>query len=50
MNRSPFNVGLSIELQEFTAAQVQDLAQRQDLNWHHHQKIVLEEHLVPMAS
>ncbi|MEM9216677.1 MAG: AAA-like domain-containing protein [Cyanobacteria bacterium P01_F01_bin.150] len=30
---SPFNVGLSIELPEFTESQVQDLAQRYSLNW-----------------
>ncbi|NET36306.1 MAG: serine/threonine protein kinase [Cyanothece sp. SIO1E1] len=33
VNRSPFNVGLSIELQDFTADQVQDLAQRHGLAW-----------------
>ncbi len=33
LNQSPFNVGLSIELPEFTQEQVQDLAQRYQLNW-----------------
>ncbi|MBW4518122.1 MAG: AAA-like domain-containing protein [Scytolyngbya sp. HA4215-MV1] len=33
INQSPFNVGLPIELPEFTAAQVLDLAQRHGLNW-----------------
>ncbi len=33
INQSPFNVGLPIELREFTAEQVQDLAQRHGLNW-----------------
>jgi predicted XRE-type DNA-binding protein len=33
MNKSPFNVGLPIELPEFTSQQVQDLAQRHELNW-----------------
>ncbi len=33
INQSPFNVGLPIELSEFTAEQVQDLAQRHGLNW-----------------
>jgi transcriptional regulator with XRE-family HTH domain len=32
INRSPFNVGVPIELPEFTPEQVQDLAQRQGLN------------------
>ncbi|GAP96955.1 AAA-like domain-containing protein [Leptolyngbya sp. NIES-2104] len=32
-NQSPFNVGLSIELPEFTQTQVQNLAQRYQLNW-----------------
>lgn len=31
--QSPFNVGLPIELPEFTCQQVQDLAQRHRLNW-----------------
>lgn len=34
INQSPFNVGLSIELPEFTSEQVQDLAQRHGLDWH----------------
>src|SRR5919199_1313044 len=33
INQSPFNVGLPIELPEFTAEQVQDLTQRHGLNW-----------------
>ena len=33
INQSPFNVGLSIRLPEFTLEQVQDLAQRYGLNW-----------------
>jgi serine/threonine-protein kinase len=33
INRSPFNVGLPIELPEFTPEQLQDLAKRQGLNW-----------------
>jgi hypothetical protein len=33
INQSPFNVGLPIELPEFTAEQVQDLAERHGLQW-----------------
>jgi hypothetical protein len=33
LNQSPFNVGLPVELPEFTSEQVQDLAQRHRLNW-----------------
>ncbi|NEQ99210.1 MAG: TIR domain-containing protein [Cyanothece sp. SIO2G6] len=33
INQSPFNVGLPIELPEFTPQQVLDLAQRHGLNW-----------------
>ena len=33
INHSPFNVGIPIELPEFTLEQVQDLAKRQRLNW-----------------
>ena len=33
INQSPFNVGLPIELAEFTAAQVSDLAHRHQLEW-----------------
>ncbi len=33
INRSPFNVGLPIELPEFTCSQVQDLAKQHGLNW-----------------
>ncbi|NJK68434.1 MAG: TIR domain-containing protein [Microcoleus sp. CSU_2_2] len=34
VNQSPFNVGLPIELSEFSAEQVADLARRHGLNWH----------------
>jgi hypothetical protein len=37
VNKSPFNVGLPIELPEFTPAQVMELAQRHHLNWHSNQ-------------
>ena len=33
INQSPFNVGLALELAEFTQEQVKDLAQRHQLNW-----------------
>ena len=33
MHQSPFNVGLPIELQEFTEEQMLDLARRHGLNW-----------------
>ncbi|GJD19253.1 hypothetical protein RIVM261_042090 [Rivularia sp. IAM M-261] len=33
INQSPFNVGLALEIPEFTHEQVQDLAQRHQLNW-----------------
>jgi len=33
VNQSPFNVGLPIELSEFSAEQVADLARRHGLNW-----------------
>jgi serine/threonine-protein kinase len=33
LNQSPFNVGLSIELPEFTLKQVQDLTHRYQLGW-----------------
>ena len=33
INQSPFNVGLSIELPEFTPLQVQDLAKQHQLDW-----------------
>jgi AAA-like domain/TIR domain len=33
VNQSPFNVGLPIELPDFNATQVSDLAQRHGLNW-----------------
>lgn len=33
INQSPFNVGLALELPEFTQEQVKDLSQRHQLNW-----------------
>jgi hypothetical protein len=33
LNQSPFNVGLSVRLHPFNFEQVQELAQRYDLNW-----------------
>jgi hypothetical protein len=33
INQSPFNVGLPVELSEFSAEQVDDLARRHRLNW-----------------
>jgi AAA-like domain/CHAT domain len=33
VNQSPFNVGLSIEIGEFNATQIQELIQRHGLNW-----------------
>ncbi|BAZ13526.1 hypothetical protein NIES4071_53650 [Calothrix sp. NIES-4071] len=33
VNQSPFNVGLSIQIGEFNATQIQDLIQRHGLNW-----------------
>ena len=33
LNQSPFNVGLTINLPEFTCEQILDLAQRHGLNW-----------------
>ncbi|NET39181.1 MAG: family 3 adenylate cyclase, partial [Cyanothece sp. SIO1E1] len=33
INQSPFNVGLSVNLPEFTPEQVKELAQRHGLNW-----------------
>ena len=33
INKSPFNVGLPIELKPFTTEQIQDLAGRYDLDW-----------------
>jgi len=36
-NKSPFNVGIPINLPEFTQAQVQDLASRHQLNWQQEQ-------------
>ncbi|HEY9837642.1 MAG TPA: AAA-like domain-containing protein, partial [Vampirovibrionales bacterium] len=43
INKSPFNVGLPIELPEFTPAQVMELAQRHHLNWHSNQVETLME-------
>ncbi|MCT7994428.1 AAA-like domain-containing protein [Laspinema olomoucense] len=43
VNKSPFNVGLPIELPEFTPAQVTELAQRHDLQWHSNQVETLME-------
>jgi hypothetical protein len=37
INQSPFNVGMNVELPEFTSAQVQDLAGRYGLGWSTHQ-------------
>ena len=37
INQSPFNVGLPIELSEFTSEQVEDLARRHKLNWNEDQ-------------
>ncbi|MFN5516564.1 MAG: AAA-like domain-containing protein [Cyanobacteriota bacterium] len=33
INQSPFNVGLPIELEEFTSSQVEELVRRHGLNW-----------------
>ena len=33
INQSPFNVGLPVDLPEFNAEQIQDLAARHNLNW-----------------
>ncbi|MGK7873603.1 MAG: AAA-like domain-containing protein [Xenococcaceae cyanobacterium] len=37
INQSPFNIGLPIELNEFTPKQMEDLAQRHELNWNNTQ-------------
>lgn len=37
INKSPFNVGLPIELPEFNSQQLQELAIRYGLNWHQEQ-------------
>jgi hypothetical protein len=37
VNQSPFNVGLPVELPEFSLAQVQDLTRRHGLNWNESQ-------------
>jgi hypothetical protein len=41
INQSPFNVGLPIELTEFTPEQVADLAHRHGLNWQEEQIQIL---------
>jgi len=41
INQSPFNVGLPVELTEFTPEQVSDLAQRYQLKWSHTQILSL---------
>ena len=40
INQSPFNVGLPIELGEFTQEQVEDLVKRHGLNWHDRDRFV----------
>ncbi|NER81745.1 MAG: hypothetical protein F6K42_19720 [Leptolyngbya sp. SIO1D8] len=42
INQSPFNVGLAIELPEFTPEQVEDLAQRHGLCLKHHLKDLMQ--------
>ncbi|MEM6753130.1 MAG: AAA-like domain-containing protein [Cyanobacteria bacterium P01_C01_bin.38] len=37
LNRSPFNIGLPIQLPEFTLEQIEDLASRYGLNWQQEQ-------------
>jgi transcriptional regulator with XRE-family HTH domain len=55
INRSPFNVGVPIELPEFTLEQVQNLARRQGLDWDSSQVTQLMEmvgghpHLIQLA-
>lgn len=46
LNQSPFNVGLPVELPEFTPAQVQDLAQRHQINW----SVTEVQHLMAMVG
>lgn len=43
LNQSPFNVGLSIELPEFTQLQIRELAQRHCLDWSTTQVTQLEQ-------
>jgi transcriptional regulator with XRE-family HTH domain len=55
INRSPFNVGMPIELPEFSQEQVQDLARRRGLDWDSTQVTQLMEmvgghpHLIQLA-
>ncbi len=55
INRSPFNVGVPIELPEFSQEQVQDLARRRELDWDSTQATQLMEmvgghpHLIQLA-
>jgi len=42
-NSSPFNVGLPVNLSDFTAEQVQDLAQKHGLNWNESEVLQLME-------
>ncbi|HEY9613715.1 AAA-like domain-containing protein [Allocoleopsis sp.] len=46
INQSPFNVGLPVELTEFTPEQVKDLAQRHQLDWQETQV----QHLMAMVG
>jgi len=50
LNQSPFNVGLPIELPEFTPKQVQDLAERYGLNWETDKGTVNITHLMAMVG
>jgi transcriptional regulator with XRE-family HTH domain len=43
LNSSPFNIGLPIELPEFTLEQIQELASRYGLNWQQGQALKLME-------
>ncbi|HLO86437.1 MAG TPA: AAA-like domain-containing protein [Nostocaceae cyanobacterium] len=43
INRSPFNIGLPLNLPEFTQSQVKDLAQRHGLNWSDQEVMALME-------
>lgn len=44
-NQSPFNVGLSVDLPEFTQSQVLDLAHRHQLNWDNSQVAYLMDYV-----
>jgi DNA-binding Xre family transcriptional regulator len=46
INQSPFNVGLAVELKEFTSEQVADLARRHQLHWNDTQV----QHLMAMVG